>query len=524
VKLFSKKALRSTVAKALLFAVIFLPGLVSAASFSQNLTFQGKLSDTGSVANGAYNIKFEICSDASCSSVVWTEFHDESNAGKVSVTNGIFNVILGSDVTLVGVDMDQTLYLRISVDGTGSTPSYATPLGIIPMGMVPAAREADYLDGIDSTQFATLDEEGENMFWSSSATPTASVWPDRSIVAFGDNAGEANPASPFLNASNNTSIGSNAGTGAGNASNNVFVGTNAGTSVFTGAGSVFVGSNAAYNSVSASQSVYVGAEAGYSAGGALANIFIGYRSGYNEAGSNKLYIENSNSASPLIYGEFDNDILRINGELQTTGGITIGVTSTDYLIDDSSNGSSSGTIYIGNETIDTSVSDRRLKQNIASSNVSALEYLGQFSVVSFDWLEENERAQDGRVPFGLVAQDVNAIAPQYARRGAGVDDYMSVRFQDMVPITIKAVQELDARVAAIEGRGVAPDGQPIVVTVNEIPGATIFDGLVEVFEGMFSFGRGIKAPKVVTDELCFDDICVTREEAVKLIELVRDTE
>ena len=43
------------------------------------------------------------------------------------------------------------------------------------------------------------------------------------------------------------------------------------------------------------------------------NIFIGYKAGFNETASNKLYIENSTSSSPLIYGEFDNDILAVNG-------------------------------------------------------------------------------------------------------------------------------------------------------------------------------------------------------------------
>jgi len=48
------------------------------------------------------------------------------------------------------------------------------------------------------------------------------------------------------------------------------------------------------------------------------NVFIGYLSGLNETGSNKLYIENSsaNSSTALIYGEFDTNILRINGKLQ----------------------------------------------------------------------------------------------------------------------------------------------------------------------------------------------------------------
>jgi hypothetical protein len=45
------------------------------------------------------------------------------------------------------------------------------------------------------------------------------------------------------------------------------------------------------------------------------SVFIGYNSGYDESNDNRLYIENSNSATPLIYGEFDNDIVGLNGSL-----------------------------------------------------------------------------------------------------------------------------------------------------------------------------------------------------------------
>ena len=49
-------------------------------------------------------------------------------------------------------------------------------------------------------------------------------------------------------------------------------------------------------------------------------MFLGYYAGYNETGDNKLYIENSDSSSPLIYGEFDNDMVAINGQIKITGG------------------------------------------------------------------------------------------------------------------------------------------------------------------------------------------------------------
>ena len=45
-------------------------------------------------------------------------------------------------------------------------------------------------------------------------------------------------------------------------------------------------------------------------------MFIGYRAGFYETGSNKLYIANDDTTTPLIYGEFDNEILNVNGKLK----------------------------------------------------------------------------------------------------------------------------------------------------------------------------------------------------------------
>ncbi|MDX1479709.1 MAG: hypothetical protein R3301_18480, partial [Saprospiraceae bacterium] len=69
--------------------------------------------------------------------------------------------------------------------------------------------------------------------------------------------------------------------------------------------------------------IAVGAEAGFNALD-TGSIFLGYRAGYFETAGNRLYIENStaDSANALIYGEFDNDWLRINGHLTATMGLS----------------------------------------------------------------------------------------------------------------------------------------------------------------------------------------------------------
>ncbi|MTI29239.1 hypothetical protein E1171_00270, partial [Cytophagales bacterium RKSG123] len=64
----------------------------------------------------------------------------------------------------------------------------------------------------------------------------------------------------------------------------------------------FLGSRSGYN-VRGSNNVFLGSHSGFSNTGNN-NVFIGHNAGYNETGSNKLYIDNSNTSSPLIYGDF----------------------------------------------------------------------------------------------------------------------------------------------------------------------------------------------------------------------------
>jgi len=72
-------------------------------------------------------------------------------------------------------------------------------------------------------------------------------------------------------------------------------------------------------------------------------VYLGFKAGWNNNSDNKLFIENSDSDSPLIYGEFDNDILAVNGnlgiatqtpavKLHVTGGTDAGLTSGGYIV------------------------------------------------------------------------------------------------------------------------------------------------------------------------------------------------
>lgn len=95
---------------------------------------------------------------------------------------------------------------------------------------------------------------------------------------------------------------------------NVFIGGSTGKAN-TKSNNTFIGGAAMYKNTIGNNNTSLGTYSGINNLVGSGNIFLGYSAGYDELGSNKLYIENSSSATPLIYGEFDNDFVRINGKL-----------------------------------------------------------------------------------------------------------------------------------------------------------------------------------------------------------------
>jgi len=130
-------------------------------------------------------------------------------------------------------------------------------------------------------------------------------------IYIGMYAGENNTAGDF-----NTLIGTQTGRYLNdtNADMNTFIGFLAGHDATSGMENVYFGGEAGHKNTTGSYNTALGSYAGYNNAGS-SNVFLGYQAGYNETGSNKLYIENSNSATPLIWGDFSTNILGINGKI-----------------------------------------------------------------------------------------------------------------------------------------------------------------------------------------------------------------
>ena len=99
---------------------------------------------------------------------------------------------------------------------------------------------------------------------------------------------------------------------------NTMLGFYAGFRHNSGNSNTFLGETAGKLHVNGDNNTYVGAEAGYNNNEGSNNVFIGYRAGKNETGSNKLYISNSSTSSPLIYGDFENKYVNVTGSLVVT--------------------------------------------------------------------------------------------------------------------------------------------------------------------------------------------------------------
>jgi hypothetical protein len=111
--------------------------------------------------------------------------------------------------------------------------------------------------------------------------------------------------------------------------NNVFIGSAAGQSNTDGYNNVFLGMQTGNKNTTGNFNTSLGYLAGFSNQTGSLNVFVGNNAGYYETGSNKLYIENTitDMTGALIYGEFDNNYLRLNANTDIYGRLAIGKSS-----------------------------------------------------------------------------------------------------------------------------------------------------------------------------------------------------
>ena len=176
------------------------------------------------------------------------------------------------------------------------------------------SKESQATQGTSDFVAGTLGSEGDGNYnvYYGSGTDHSLPGTAYNNSFFGYRAGYSNNAGD-----SNTFLGSGAGYSNTTGASNIFLGSYAGYSNTTGYSNTFLGNSAGRYNTTGNYNTYLGYQSGFNSTGSQ-NVFIGHKAGYNETGASKLYIENTTSSHPLIYGEFDNDLVKINGELFVT--------------------------------------------------------------------------------------------------------------------------------------------------------------------------------------------------------------
>jgi hypothetical protein len=98
----------------------------------------------------------------------------------------------------------------------------------------------------------------------------------------------------------------------------------------------------------------------------------------------------------------------------------------------------------GSATTYVTSSDQRLKENIVDAP-SASDDIDAIQVRSFDW-----KADGSHQKYGMVAQELQTVAPEAVSAPEDPDEMMGVDYSKLVPMMLKEIQSLRARVAQLE--------------------------------------------------------------------------
>lgn len=230
--------------------------------------------------------------------------------------------------------------------------------------------------------------------------------------------------------SNNTLVGQNSGLVLTSGQDNTFVGQTAGTSTTTGFGNTYIGQSAAANATTASGNVVVGDGAGFNISTAINSVFLGNSTGQgvsNISGSNLVCI---GAASRPSSATAANEITLGDSSI---GALRCAVTSI------------------------TSLSDARDKKDVTDLR-AGLDFVKALRPVEFVWDDRDEDGKHNVADFGFIAQELKS-----AQEDANLADVLKLVYEanpekleasygKLVPILVKAVQELAAKVEQLENK------------------------------------------------------------------------
>ena len=297
-----------------LLIIIFLSFSASTAiAQTTAFTYQGKLTDSGNLANAAYDMQFKLFDATTNGNQIGATLTFDGNSGNppsVSVTNGIFTVSLDfGSVSLSGADR----YLEIGLKPAGNPGGYqqllprqkltSTPYAVQALKAT-TATNATQLGGVAASQYVVtsdtrLSDARQPLAGSGNYIQNTGVVQSADFNIDGDGTANIfNARTEFqiggqhaLSVRGNQNIFAGVGAGAANTTgfSNSFFGKDAGAANTTASGNAFFGYRAGFANT-ASGNAFVGASAGTANTTGTSNAFFGTSAGAtNTTGSDNAF-------------------------------------------------------------------------------------------------------------------------------------------------------------------------------------------------------------------------------------------
>ena len=134
--------------------------------------------------------------------------------------------------------------------------------------------------------------------------------------------------------------------------------------------------------------------------------------------------------------------------LEVQCGADDGSGNTYYFNAQDGNGTTTGYIWSTGGTfalVDTS--DERLKTNIVDTPISGLDIINGLRIRDFEY-----KKNPGAVHTGFIAQEVESVYPRAVAPESEMNPYKGVVKDEFISVLIKSVQELTARLEALEAK------------------------------------------------------------------------
>ncbi|MCC6199121.1 tail fiber domain-containing protein [Candidatus Nomurabacteria bacterium] len=307
-------------------------------------------------------------------------------------------------------------------------------------------------------------------------------------------------------------IGPQAGKGASNANSSNFIGSLAGNGASNANYSNFIGGNAGDGASGAYISNFFGLNAGRMAVSASNSIFVGREAGFADT-------VNNSATNTIDSCDIDDCYSILLGPVTSTGGFSNSValgayatnTDTNQLMLGSStrrieeivfNGGSGNTCTIVSGTGISCSSDKRLKTNIEDLGEDTLEKVLNLRTVSYNWKSD----PNGDLMVGFIAQNLQTEFPELV--STNHDGMLAVNYAQMTPIIVQAIREMNLNIIDLSNLGRENTWRDAITAWL----GDISNGINRIF-----------AREVQTEKLCFDDVCMTKDDLRVLLESVRTT-